>query len=209
MKTFTDNAGRVWTLTLDVTAVKRVKGRLDVNLYELVDDGFKGLAKLLDDPSALVDILYVLCEEQAGKLGLDDLAFGQGMRGEAIWNAGKAFHAEYADFFHDPRVKAGLLKAIEAADRLETVTMRRVKDDLAAIDLDDLVNRLTRPSGNSPASSASTPGPSPTGSYTPPPSPDSGLNGTGPPRSSPSSPTSTATTRSDPILTPSPTSTLS
>ena len=35
MKTFTDNAGNAWTLSLTIDAAKRVKGLLGVNLLEL------------------------------------------------------------------------------------------------------------------------------------------------------------------------------
>ena len=40
MRTFTDNAGRTWTIQVNVTAVKRVRGLVGIDLYKLVDDGF-------------------------------------------------------------------------------------------------------------------------------------------------------------------------
>ena len=35
MRTFTDNAGHAWTLSLTIDAAKRVKGLLGVNLLDL------------------------------------------------------------------------------------------------------------------------------------------------------------------------------
>ena len=34
MRTFNDNAGRTWTVAINVGAIKRVKGLLDVNLHD-------------------------------------------------------------------------------------------------------------------------------------------------------------------------------
>jgi len=65
MKTFTDNAGRVWTIAINVDAVKRVRSLLEVDLLEIVEgtlieklirdhgllvviDGSKGLRKAVD-----------------------------------------------------------------------------------------------------------------------------------------------------------------
>ncbi len=65
MKTFTDNAGRTWTVSINVAAIKRVRGLLDVDLYKLVDDGFQPLSKLVSDPVQLADVLYCLCKDEA------------------------------------------------------------------------------------------------------------------------------------------------
>ena len=47
MRTFTDNAGRTWTVAINVAAVKRVRGLIKVDLYKLVDDGFQSLGFLV------------------------------------------------------------------------------------------------------------------------------------------------------------------
>jgi hypothetical protein len=50
MRTFIDNAGRTWTLQINVAAVKRVRGLVNIDLYKLIDDGMEPLAKLVADP---------------------------------------------------------------------------------------------------------------------------------------------------------------
>jgi hypothetical protein len=171
MKTFQDNAGHVWSVTLDVTAVRRVKGRLGLNLYGLLDDGFRGLAALVADPLSLCDVLYVLCEDEAQKRGVTDEDFGRGLRGEAITAAARAFHDEFADFYHDPLVRAGLRRTAEARGRLEATLTESAMVGLEAemarlegLDPASLASELRALSGASPAPSASTPAPSPSAS---------------------------------------------
>ena len=70
MRVFKDNAGRSWTIAIHVAAVKRVRGLLSLDLYSLLDERFAGLAKLLADPVDFVDVLYVLCKDDADRLGI-------------------------------------------------------------------------------------------------------------------------------------------
>ena len=90
MKTFTDTAGRTWTVCVNVNAIKRVRSLLDVNLLEVLDDGCKLLAQLHDDPILLVDVLYALCQPQAEAQGVTDIQFGQAMSGDALLQANRA-----------------------------------------------------------------------------------------------------------------------
>jgi len=61
MHSFPDNAGRTWTVAINVAAVKRVRGLVNIDLYKLVDDGFRPLGELVADPVQLADVLYCLC----------------------------------------------------------------------------------------------------------------------------------------------------
>lgn len=161
MKTFTDNAGRTWTISVHVTAIKRVRGLLGLNLLELVDDGFQGLGKLLADPIGLVDVLYVLCKDEADKLGVSDEDFGRAMYGDAIEAARNAFLEEYADFFQDPRVRAGLRKLIAKSRDVTGKLLDHLDRELDRVDVDAEASKLIDRLKNAPGSSGSTPGPSP------------------------------------------------
>jgi hypothetical protein len=159
MKSFKDNAGRTWVLSIHVAAVKKVRALAGVDLYSLVDDRFQGLAKLLNDPVSLVDVIYVLCRDEAEKLGVSDEDFGCAMAGDAIEHAARAFVEELVDFFPDPRVRAGLRKVIDAATAVKDRLMEHLEASVARIDPDFEANRLIASSTSSPAPSASTPGP--------------------------------------------------
>lgn len=161
MKSFTDTAGRAWTIVINVAAVKRVRALLGINLYALVDDRFAGLSRLLGDPVDLVDVLYVLCKDEATALGVSDEDFGRAMAGDAIERAADAFLAELTDFFPTPRVRQALGRLIEAGGTMRDRLLDRAMAELEAIDLDAELDRLIASSGGSPAPSASTPAPSP------------------------------------------------
>jgi hypothetical protein len=169
MKTFTDTAGRTWTLAISVNSVKRCRAFLGgFDLYTLVDEEFRGLAKLLGDPVPLVDVLYVLCKDEADARSLSDEDFGRGMAGDCLVAAADAFVAELADFFPDPQVRAALRKMMPAIRGLQDAQAARIE----AMDFGAILHAGLAPpssngsSGGSPASSASTPAPSPSASST-------------------------------------------
>lgn len=156
MHTFVDNANRTWEITINVAAVKRVRGLLEVDLYGLVDDGFKSLAKLVSDPVSLADVLYCLCKEQADKLGITDEDFGRGLAGDVIANAADAFVSELIDFFPDARARAGLKKAIEAGKQVRDKLLSHAETMLETIDPVAEANKWIDSFGNLPVSSDST-----------------------------------------------------
>ncbi len=65
MRMFKDENDKPWVIKIDVAAVKRVRGLLNVDVYKLVSKGMEPLGELLADIVSLVDVIYVLCMEQA------------------------------------------------------------------------------------------------------------------------------------------------
>jgi len=166
MKTFTDNAGRTWTVTVNVDAIKRVKSLLAVNLLEAVEG--KLLEKLISDPVLLCDILYCLCKPQADAAGVKDEDFGRAMAGDAIEAATTAFLEELADFFpgqkrqllHKALAKLRRLEALAwsaAGQRLDSPELERRLQELLAEGSDLPLTTAGGSAGNSPASPASSP----------------------------------------------------
>jgi hypothetical protein len=158
MHTFADHTGRIWTVTIHVQAVKRCRALAGVDLYGLVDEKFEGLSKLLSDPCGLVDVLYVLCKDEADKLGVSDEDFGRSLGGDSLERASTAFLEELTDFFPDPRVRAGMRRVMMAGHQLAGRLIDLAMIKLDGIDLDAEAERLIASSGNSRASSGSTPG---------------------------------------------------
>lgn len=156
MKTFVDTAGRPWLVTVNVAGVKQVRNKLGVDLYGLIDSGAKPLADLLGDPCRFVDVLFVLCEEQAGKANVSDEVFGCGLAGDALELAGEAFVEALIDFFPNARVRDNLRKLKAAARKLTDLSLAKVEKKLDAMDLETLVEKLASESGSLPVSSAST-----------------------------------------------------
>jgi len=160
MKTFTDNAGRTWSLAIHVDAIKRVRGTLDVDLMSAVDG--KLLERLVADPVLLCDVLFVLVQPEAEAHNISAADFGRALGGDAIDQATKALLEELVAFF--PLGKRRLLQT--ALDKyraleqraLEVAEQRLASPELAA-ELERHLQTLGSWSGSSPASSASTPDP--------------------------------------------------
>jgi len=166
---FTDTDNRPWTIELNVHAVKRVRDLLGVDLLDLGgSDGDKPedqlVFRLIADPVLLVDVLYVVCQEQASAASVDDAAFGRAMAGDAIDAATRALLEELADFTPSPRDRARARKVIAATweliDRAQDVLDGRIDATMAEAADAAIAAMTATPGGgstSSPAASPSTP----------------------------------------------------
>lgn len=161
MHTFRDNAGRTWTVAINVTAIKRVRGMLGIDLFTLIDDGFKPLNKLLSDPVQLADVLYCLCKDEADARQITDEEFGRGLAGDAILMAAEAFMAELADFFPEARMRACLRNVLNAGRIAKDKLIDYLEKLIEQIDPEREARTLIASYGKSPASSDSIRAPSP------------------------------------------------
>jgi len=156
MHSFVDNSRRTWEIAINVAAVKRIRGLLGIDLYALVDDGFKSLSKLVSDPVTLADVLYCLCKDQAEKQSISDEDFGRALAGDAITQAADAFVEELIDFFPDARARASLRKAIEAGKTVRDKVLSHAEKILDSIDPETEAKKWISSSGTWPESSAVT-----------------------------------------------------
>ena len=157
MKTFTDNAGRTWTLTLTIDAAKRVKSLLDVNLLELEAGDPPLLTKLGTDVILLCDAIFALVKPQADAAGVTDEQFAAAMGGDAILAAQTAFYEELVDFFRKLG-RSDLAKVVDAQRRMIDLAVQRIETRIDRLDLEAAIETtLGEPSTNSPPSSASAP----------------------------------------------------
>ena len=164
MKSFTDNAGRTWTIEVNVTAIRRVRALVGVNIHQLVDNGLQALGRLVSDPLQLADVLYCLVKDEADARSVSDEEFGRGLAGDVITLAAEAFVEELIDFFPDARVRAGLRQVIDKGNQVRQRLLTHAEAMLEVVDPQVEASRLINSFGNSPASSASTPAPSPSDS---------------------------------------------
>ena len=153
MRSFTDNAGRTWTLAINVGAIKRVRGLLEVDLLEVVEG--KLIERFIRDPVLLCDVVYAVCKPEADAKGVSDEEFGKAMAGDAIEHATKALLEELVGFSPSPRDRANLQRVLEATwtamDRARDVVEAR----LTSGELDRVVEQalatVTNSSGGAPA----------------------------------------------------------
>jgi hypothetical protein len=164
MHSFVDNAKRTWEISINVTAVKRIRGLLGVDLYALVDDGFKSLSKIVSDPVMLADVLYCLCKDQAERQSITDEEFGRALAGDAITLAADAFVEELIDFFPDARARASLRKAIEAGKAVRDKVLNHAERIIDSINPETEAQKWINSSGTWPESSGVTQDHLPSGS---------------------------------------------
>jgi len=129
MRTFKDNAGRTWTISLTVAAVKRVRDLAKLDLLDLANG--RVFERLVADPVTLCDALYAACKPQADAEGITDEQFGEAMAGDAIEHASKALVEELIQFFPNARERAALSRVVQtmdaAMDRARSTVERRIE----------------------------------------------------------------------------------
>ena len=158
MKTFNDNAGRTWTVAINVDAIKRVRSLAGVNLLEAVEGTL--LEKLVSDPVLLCDAIYAVCKPEADRLNISDQDFGRSMAGDAIDLATTALLEELVDFF--PKARRELLgKALAKLRKLESMALAAAGQRLDSPEMESRLQEVIAGglSGNSPGSPESPPAP--------------------------------------------------
>lgn len=149
MATFKDNAGREWAVAVDVLQLRRVREATGFELGKLLDDNLRRLRELGADPELLCRVLFALCSEQAGRIGVSEEQFLRGVAGDALEAAFDAFMMGYADFC--PSQQRKLLTTLARKQKEHAATMS--ERAMAALE-------AATPSGSvtgSPESSASIP----------------------------------------------------
>ena len=174
MKTFVDNAGRTWTVAINVDAIKRVRDLAQVNLLEVIEG--KLLERLIGDPVLLCDVIYAVCKPEADAKTITDVDFGRAMAGDAIDGGTTALLEDLVDFFPQGRRRV-LSKALAKLRKFETAALsavetrldspeleKRLAADLAALNAESDIAAPTPPgnsSGSAPESSDASLAPSP------------------------------------------------
>ena len=173
MRQFKDNAGRTWTVDINVATLKRVRGLTGVDLMQVIEGTL--IEKLIRDPVLLCDVVYAVCkpEADAATPRVSDEEFGKAMAGDAIEAATGAVLDELISFCPSPRDRANLGRVLQATNRVldkaRDLTEKRIQTLTSESELDKLVNRMVpslqepQTSGSSstsvPEPLASTPGP--------------------------------------------------
>ena len=134
MRTFKDNAGRAWSVQINVDALKRVKSILGVNLLEVIEG--KLIDRLSGDPVFLCDVLYAVVKPEADAQKVTDEDFGRSMGGDALDGATAAFLEELVDFFPQGRRRL-LRKAMEKLGVFQAKALAVAEQRLASPELDE------------------------------------------------------------------------
>ncbi|MBX3408239.1 MAG: hypothetical protein KF869_15920, partial [Phycisphaeraceae bacterium] len=82
MRSFKDNQGRLWSVEINVTAIKRVRGLTGEDLMQVIEGTL--IEKFIRDPVLLCDVVYAICKPEADARSVSDEEFGKAMAGDAI-----------------------------------------------------------------------------------------------------------------------------
>ena len=159
MKTFTDVAGRIWSIDITVDAIRRVQGLCNINLADLTASGSGDqplLTRLETDIVLLCDVIFSLVQPQAERQGVTDVDFGRSLGGEGIAQAHDAFWEELRDFFQKLR-RHDQARAIDKQIDLVKATVAAVDQRINDIDPRKLVDEAltSMPLGSASSSRAS------------------------------------------------------
>jgi len=136
MRVFKDSEARSWSLVINVANAKRVRTILGIDFNNVISEGFDAISKIVSNSIDLVDVLYVLCKEEADKRSLTDEDFGRSFNGDVLEAAANAFVEELIDFFPNARAREDLRKVIDAGKTVRDKVMALAETKLATIDLD-------------------------------------------------------------------------
>lgn len=154
MKSFKDNAGRSWVVSVNVDTIKRVRALVNVDLLTVLDGQL--IERLAGDPVLLCDVLYAVLKPEADTQGVSDVDFGKALAGDAIEHATAALLEELADFF--PQAKRRLLgKALSKLKAVEQAAANLAEKRLDGVDVGQVLEAALRNAGDSSGSSPASP----------------------------------------------------
>jgi len=148
---FTDSAGRTWTLRIDIAAARRIRERLAVDILDLN----LGMDRLSNDVILMVDVLWLLVEQQAEQQKVTDEQFGQSLHGDVLGAAIDAY-LEALLAFCPPRQRQ-LLTSMKTLSQESTETLMGILTNAEQMVKTMRGTDRGRRSPGSPDSSASTP----------------------------------------------------
>lgn len=147
MKAFKDQSGKVWTLQINVSSVKRCRAHAEVDLPGLFDDECKGLQALTSDPIKFIELIYVLIQEEAKERNISQDDFESSMSGDAIECCMDAFLAELIEFFPEPRKRDALKKILKASRDLQDKIMDQAENRINSINIEEIAKNLNNSVG--------------------------------------------------------------
>ena len=124
MASFRDAKGREWVIRIDVGALLDVQERTGLDLPQLMRSDEVLTEFLFGDATQPVRALWVLCEEQAKELGLNERGFMRLFDGPTLEAATEALLKSVANF--SPRSKIGAAMARTTTEMMEALDRKAI-----------------------------------------------------------------------------------
>lgn len=134
---FKDKSSRTWIVEIDGVIADEVQAAYGINLLDLSQDA---LDRLEMDPLRLVNVLWLVCREQAEAAGVDERSFKKSLRSEVIGDATRALINGTIGFF--PPGKQSLVRSLQMQNaKVRQTAMER---NLASLEDPAMQERLAR-----------------------------------------------------------------
>ena len=140
MKTFTDAAGRTWTITLNLGTALAVKDKLDIDLLQPEAGEPPLLTRLGTDELLLGEVLCALLAEQFEAHKVTEQDVRAGFDGTTLLAAQKAFYEELVDFFRS-RGRSDRARAVETQERMIDAAVKAIETRIEGIDVDKVIDQ--------------------------------------------------------------------
>jgi len=152
-------------ITITVDEIKRLRQTLDFDLLVFDEGKDSAFERLYSDTVLLVDVIYVLCQDQVAERRLTERDFARAMAGDTLSQATTAILNALTAFFPDPRRRALLRAILTKLDQVQEALLERAKGELDAFDIQHEIGKaFGAQSTDSPESPASIPDPTPSDS---------------------------------------------
>ena len=145
--TFTDKIGESWELELNVGLIEDVKEITGVDFDKVLNEPENIATLLFAQPKKLVEVLWVMCKEQADKRNIEPKAFGYRFDRESIDLAANALIGSIISFY--PRGLAGRILADqlpEIIEKMDRKIVEKMKENSKAL-ISQLSNIATNSAG--------------------------------------------------------------
>jgi hypothetical protein len=140
MKTFKDNAGRDWSLSLTIGNAMMVKERLGIDLLQPEVGDPPLLTRLGTDEMLLAEVIAALLESQFELHKVDVAQVYQCFDGPTFGRAHEAFYKELIDFFHQ-RGRQDRAKAVEKQMQMIVAGAKAAETKVDAINVDAVIHQ--------------------------------------------------------------------
>ncbi len=144
MHVFKDCLDRRWEVTINVAALKRVRGLTGTNLADCIDKAHEALPALMGDMIAFVDVLFALCKGQADEQGITDESFAEGLANDAFDAARDAFMDELVFFCPNAKARVALKNLLSKSKEVSLAALAQATAKLDSLDVQTEASALLK-----------------------------------------------------------------
>ena len=143
MKTFKDNAGHDWNISLNIGTAMQVKDRLGIDLLQPESGDPPLLTRLGTDEILLAQVISTLLESQFETQKVDREQIYQFFDGPTFARAHEAFYEELIDFFQN-RGRQDRAKAVQKQKKMILAGVQAAATRVDGIDVEAEIDKAMK-----------------------------------------------------------------